>query len=132
MSKEQLSKRNFGVFILVVAVLMMGAILAMNRPTSAVTGPSGAQKTTHVVHANAATLPANGGMGYAATLKPALPAVVNISSSKVVKAPGGWPFEFFNDPLFQQFFGDQFRGFQMTREQRQRSLILTPLSPAGS
>src|SRR5262245_621592 len=41
--------------------------------------------------------------GFAAVLSPVLPAVVNISSTKIVKhqnAP-----EFFNDPLFRQFFG---------------------------
>lgn len=45
--------------------------------------------------------------GYASVIGPALPAVVNISSTKVVKqnnAPGF----FFNDPLFREFFGDQF------------------------
>jgi S1-C subfamily serine protease len=47
-------------------------------------------------------------MGFAPVLKPALAAVVNISSSRIVKtvqAPFG---PFFDDPFFRQFFGDQF------------------------
>src|SRR5580700_9406863 len=44
--------------------------------------------------------------GFASILKPVLPAVVNISSSKVVKNKGeNSPF---NDPFFRQFFGNQF------------------------
>jgi serine protease Do len=60
-------------------------------------------------------------MGFAPVLKPALAAVVNISSSRIVKTPRA-PFDpFFNDPFFRQFFGDQlFR--QMPREQREHSL----------
>lgn len=45
--------------------------------------------------------------GYASVIDPALPAVVNISSSKVVKQ-NNVPGVFFNDPFFRQFFGDQF------------------------
>ena len=41
-------------------------------------------------------------MGFAAILKPALPAVVNIASSRVVKVPME---PFFNDPFFGQLFG---------------------------
>jgi serine protease Do len=45
--------------------------------------------------------------GFASAIDPALPAVVNISSTKVVKLQKNIP-GFFNDPLFRQFFGDQF------------------------
>jgi serine protease Do len=47
--------------------------------------------------------------GFAAPLDPALPAVVNISTTKVVKQSTNLP-TFFSDPLFRQFFGDQFEG----------------------
>jgi serine protease Do len=54
-------------------------------------------------------------VGFAPILKPVLPAVVSIMSSRVVKAP---QMPFFNDPFFQQFFGGQFpRGPQEQREQ---------------
>jgi len=94
MPKEQFSMRNLSVFFLAAAELVMVAILVWNRPSSAGTGATGAPQAVHVVHAsagpghaNAASLPTNVGMGYAAILKPALSAVVNISSSRVVKAP---------------------------------------------
>ena len=95
----------------------MVAILVWNRPSSAGTGATGAPQAVHVVHAsagpghaNAASLPTNVGMGYAAILKPALSAVVNISSSRVVKAPQGLPFEFFNDPFSNNSSATSFMG----------------------
>lgn len=57
--------------------------------------------------------------GYASVLKPVLPAVVNISTSKVVK---NRPDEgMFNDPFFRQFFGNQGRE-QQPRSEREHSL----------
>lgn len=59
--------------------------------------------------------------GFASVLKPALPAVVNIHSSKVVRQRNqGMPF--FNDPFFQQFFGNQFGMGQQPQAQREESL----------
>ena len=60
-------------------------------------------------------------LGFAPVLKPALAAVVNISSSRTVKMPQAPYGPFFNDPFFRQFFGDQFYR-QMPREQREHSL----------
>lgn len=45
--------------------------------------------------------------GFASVVRPALPAVVNISTTKVIKVQQNMP-GFFNDPFFRQFFGDQF------------------------
>ena len=62
--------------------------------------------------------------GFAPVAARDLPAVVNISSSKIVRSP---MMPFFDDPFFQQFFGRQ---FQVPREQRAKSLgsgvIVTP------
>ena len=45
--------------------------------------------------------------GFAPVVKRAVPAVVNVSSSKMIRTPGGdVPSPFFSDPLFRQFFGD--------------------------
>jgi serine protease Do len=55
-------------------------------------------------------------MGFAAVVKPVLPAVVNISSSKVVRTQAS---PLFSDPFFRQFFG---REFAAPREQREESL----------
>jgi serine protease Do len=129
MSKEQFSMRNLSVFLLVAAELVIVAIIVWNRPSSTGTGATSAPQVVPIVHAstgpayaNATPLASNVGMGYAAILKPALSAVVNISSSRVVKTPQGQPFEFFNDPFFQQFFGNQFHGLRPPREERERSL----------
>lgn len=46
--------------------------------------------------------------GFASIIDPALPAVVNISSTKIVKQQDISPNIFSNDPFFRQFFGDQF------------------------
>lgn len=53
-------------------------------------------------------------MGFASMLKPVLPAVVNVSSTRVVKTPAE---PFFGDPFFQRFFGDQMPN-QEPRERR--------------
>ena len=61
------------------------------------------------------------GRGYSAVVKRVVPAVVNISSSKVVKQtamemPEG------ADPFFRQFFGDQGRQFQAPRQRNEKAL----------
>jgi serine protease Do len=57
-------------------------------------------------------------MGFAPVLKPVLPAVVSIASSRIVKVPQSQ--SFFNDPFFQRFFGGQFRG--APRQEREQGL----------
>jgi serine protease Do len=65
--------------------------------------------------------------GFAAILKPALPAVVRITSSRIVKVPQN---PLFNDPFFQQFFGGQSpRGPQQQRERGLGSGVI--ISPDG-
>ena len=50
------------------------------------------------------------GKAFAAVVKKAKPAVVYIGVEKSVKAMNGPnPFDFFNDPFFERFFGPQFR-----------------------
>lgn len=101
--------------ILVVGGISGIALSAMARHASGVPNVVVAAGTA------SGNLPSAGGTGFAPVLKPALAAVVNISSSRTVKLPQA-PFgPFFDDPFFHQFFGDQwFR--QMPREHRQRSL----------
>jgi serine protease Do len=66
-------------------------------------------------------------LGFAPVFKPALPAVVSIASSRIVKVPQT---PFFNDPFFQQFFGGQFqRGPQQERERGLGSGVM--VSPDG-
>ena len=59
--------------------------------------------------------------GFASVVRPALPAVVNISTTKVIKVQQNMP-GFFNDPFFQQFFGNQFGGRARPQTERETSL----------
>ena len=60
------------------------------------------------------------GKAFAAVVKKAKPAVVFIGVEKPVKGMTGVsPFDFFNDPFFERFFGPQFRHPQVPK-QRQR------------
>jgi serine protease Do len=60
--------------------------------------------------------------GFASVLAPALPAVVNIHSSKVVKPKNQGDMPFFNDPFFRQFFGNNGGQFGQPGPQREESL----------
>src|SRR5579872_5924117 len=59
--------------------------------------------------------------GFASVVQPALPAVVNISTTRVVKTQQNMP-GFFNDPFFQQFFGNQFGGPSRPQTEKEHSL----------
>jgi serine protease Do len=62
--------------------------------------------------------------GFVPVAKAATPAVVNISTTRVVKGPSGSPMTpFFEDPFFRQFFGDEYsRQFEVPKERREQSL----------
>src|SRR6266853_1410525 len=62
-------------------------------------------------------------MGFAPIVKEVLPSVVNISSSKVVRAPNEFAQGMPDDPMFRQFFGKQFgRGPEVPKQRREQSL----------
>src|SRR5215471_211954 len=66
---------------------------------------------------------ASAGRGYSAVVKTVLPAVVNISSSRVVKSAEGGGSEGNMDPFLRQFFGDDFsRRFNVPRERVEKAL----------
>ncbi len=53
----------------------------------------------------------------------ALPSVVNISSTKVVRHPGArYLMPFGANPFFREFFGEQLHRFRMPKEHREKSL----------
>jgi serine protease Do len=72
--------------------------------------------------------------GFAPVVKKVLPAVVNISSSKITKMPTQYFDQMPDDPFFRQFFGDVpnqgRRGPRQAPEQREKALgsgiIMTP------
>jgi serine protease Do len=60
---------------------------------------------------------------FAPIVRAVAPAIVNISTSKTVKAPDTSSEPFLQDPFFKRFFGDQFPElFRAPRERRARSL----------
>jgi len=100
-----------------VAILIIGAAIGVGVtawPGHSVVGAHVAY--IHQAESNRAGLNANE-MGFAPILKPALPAVVSITSSRMIKVPQN---PFFNDPFFQQFFGGQFP--QQPQQQREMGL----------
>ena len=107
-------------FITIVVAVILGSILAFTVTSWGGHTVFGRTRNVPVFIAREAegsgTLSSHP-MGFAAILKPALPAVVNIASSRVVKVPTQ---PFFNDPFFQQFFGSPRN--RPPAEQRQRGL----------
>jgi serine protease Do len=71
--------------------------------------------------AHAATTEPGPLVSFAPVVKRAMPAVVNISSSKMVKEQGA-PNGMFDDPFFRQFFGGRMPQQQQPRSQRATSL----------
>ncbi len=100
------TKWSLVVFLVILGLLVGGLLRAgiVRLPGQRVFG---AQKLALSIATNHA--PLNLGEfnnGFAAVIDPDLPAVVNISSTKVVKQQVVQP-DFFNDPFFRQFFGGQ-------------------------
>jgi serine protease Do len=61
--------------------------------------------------------------GFPAVAKATMPAVVNISTTRVVKGMGGQASPFMDDPVFRHFFGDEYsKRFQIPRDRRENSL----------
>ena len=81
----------------------------------------------YVAHAQTRGADPSAENGFASVFKPALPAVVSIASSRIVKVP---QMPIFNDPFFQQFFGGQLpKGPQTQREGGLGSGVM--ISPDG-
>lgn len=105
----------------IVAALVVGGVLAIGLRDWSGRSVFGAPQVAVTVARSAPPVPLGSfSNGFGSVLKSALPAVVNIHTSKIVKPrPGQMPF--FNDPFFRQFFGDQF-GQMQPRPQREQSL----------
>lgn len=52
----------------------------------------------------------------------ATPSVVNISTTRLIKQSEQTPFDFFDDPFFRRFFGDQFPHPNIPKEHKEQSL----------
>src|SRR5882724_12822780 len=105
-------RKSTAIFSIVIAMLVGALIVSM-------TG------TRHVPvfvdTAHAAAVEQGPLTSFAPVVKRAMPAVVNISSSKVVKAQQ-IPRGMFDDPMFRQFFGGRTPEMQQPKSQRETSL----------
>jgi serine protease Do len=110
--------------VILLATLVVGGVMAIGLRNWSNHSVFGAPKLDIAVARNA--MPVSLGTftnGFAAVLKPAMPAVVNIHTSKIVKdRQQGQDMPFFNDPFFRQFFGDQFGQGMQPRPEREESL----------
>jgi len=109
-------RRTTALLIVMMAVLV-GALIATVSYTHR---PPVAMETAH-----AASVSEQAPFGsFAPLVKRAAPAVVNISSSKMVKTSGGNMNGMFDDPFFRQFFGGRMprQQQQQPREERASSL----------
>jgi serine protease Do len=124
MNKEVIHIRRWVAAVVVVAALALGGLLSHGMKDWSGHSVFGAVKDGIVVNKDVAPVALGGfANGFSSVIKPALPAVVNIRSSKVVKSKGPNMSPFFNDPFFRQFFGDQFgQGQRQPRNEREQSL----------
>jgi serine protease Do len=122
MNSSKLHVRRWVATVVVLAALVGGAVLSIGlRNWTNGQSVLGAPKlAVTVAHDTNPVLLGSLANGFGSVLKPALPAVVNIHSSKVVKQQNGENNPFGNDPFFRQFFGDQ--GQQQPHPEREQSL----------
>jgi serine protease Do len=116
-------RRSVALVSLAAALVIGGALAwAINSAGSHTVFGAGSPVTLRIA-GNAPAGPGNFNEGFAAVVEPLLPAVVNISTSKVVKSSqrGGGDNPF-SDPFFRQFFGNPFGGDDQPREQKEHSL----------
>jgi serine protease Do len=120
--------RRSGSILIAFCLLVAGAALALG--VSSWTGhPVFASPhlvpvyITQGAAADSAPAPGANSMGFAPILKPALAAVVSITSSRVVNVPQS-PFS--NNPFFQQFFGGQMPNQQQREEGLGSGVIISP------
>ncbi|MGH9572801.1 MAG: Do family serine endopeptidase [Candidatus Acidiferrales bacterium] len=125
MNGGEIHVRRWVATAVVVAALIGGVFLASGLRHWTGHEIVGAESLPVTVEHNATPVPLSSlSNGFASVLKGVLPAVVNIHSSKVVKSRQQ-TLPFFNDPFFQQFFGDQGGqggGQMMPQRQREESL----------
>lgn len=115
-----LQVRQSAALAFVAVVLIVGGVFGLAASSWAGHSVLGATHEIPVYIAQtgrSANEPTHNPMGFAPLFKPALPAVVSITSSRIVKVPQS---PFFNDPFFQQFFGGQTP--HSPQEQRERGL----------
>jgi serine protease Do len=119
--RERIIRRWNIALISALAFIVLG-VFAMTMTPELGHAAAGFHRVPLKINGNPAPVSlANFQNGYSSVIDPALPAVVNISSTKVVKQQNELP-DFFNDPLFHQFFGPQFPSQTQPKTEREHSL----------
>jgi len=120
--------RESAIILAFVVVFLLGAVMGVFARAWAGHGFTNGKLVPVFISRNSdPNTDASSSMGFTGILKPALPAIVSITSSRVVKAPQN---QLFNNPLFWQFFGGQLpQGPQQQREQGLGSGVI--ISPDG-
>ena len=130
MERSSFSIRRWVATVVVIAAFAGGALLSQGFRDWAGHTVLGSPREPIAIAQNALPVSlGNFANGFSAVIKPALPAVVNIRTSKMVKAQANQSSPFFNDPMFRQFFGDQFGGGKPHAEREQAlgsGVIVTP------
>jgi serine protease Do len=131
MESSSLKIRRWVATVVVLAAFAGGALLSQGFRNWADHAVFGASREPIAIAQNALPVSlGNFANGFSAVIKPALPAVVNIRTSKIVKPQASQMSPMFNDPMFRQFFGDQFGQGGKPHAEREQSLgsgvIITP------
>ena len=131
MESSSLKIRRWVATVVVVAAFAGGALLSQGFRDWAGHAVFGASREPITIAQNALPVSlGNFANGFSAVIKPALPAVVNIRTSKIVKPQANQMSPMFSDPMFRQFFGDQFGQGGKPHAEREQALgsgvIITP------
>ena len=131
MESSSLKIRRWVATVVVLAAFAGGALLSQGFRDWAGHAVFGASREPIAIAQNALPVSlGNFANGFSAVIKPALPAVVNIRTSKIVKPQANQNSPMFNDPMFRQFFGDQFGQGGKPHAEREQALgsgvIITP------
>src|SRR5262249_61135130 len=101
-----------------IAAAALGLALLVGGVTGRVVHSS-SEEPTYTVASETRT-PVVFDQGFSPVVKSAAPAVVNISSSRVVRAPAGGGTSPLDESFLRRFFGDDFmRQFRVPRERRE-------------
>lgn len=108
-------------FFLLAGGVVLGMILTSHIGLVPPGGALSEQKETKKVDIS---LPPGNLPSFVEVARSATPAVVNISTTRVIRGGEGFPLTpFFEDPFFRRFFGDEFlRPFGVPRERKEQSL----------
>jgi serine protease Do len=122
MNSSELQIRRWVAVLVLLAAVAGGVFLAVGVRSWSSGSVYGASNLPVTIAHDSAPVPLGSfANGFASVLKPALPAVVNVHSSKVIKQKMNL-MPFFNDPFFQQFFGNQFGQGMQPQTERETSL----------